>query len=177
MKKELFFQKFTFQYFIFSELLLFRLIFCTNTLGLPVVLAKQLADNCKTTGRQLVAYTAAGSLNTCYLRFFFGGCLELDIKLIFRTSCYCHFWWPLQLLVLDELRILFDGGVTTPARYETAILKTVFTSASPPRIGTLSAPQPFFCEKYIFLCFLCCIKNLEFETSPKPKSRNSESHA
>ena len=46
------------------------------------------------------------------------------------------------------------GGVTTPARYGTAILKTVFTSASPPRIGTLSAPQPFFCEKYIF-CLFC----------------------
>ena len=27
--------------------------FCTNTLGLPAVLAKQLADNCKTTDRQL----------------------------------------------------------------------------------------------------------------------------
>ena len=47
------------------------------------------------------------------------------------------------------------GGVTTPARYETAILKTVLTSARPPRIGTLSAPQPFFCEKYIFLSFFC----------------------
>ena len=46
------------------------------------------------------------------------------------------------------------GGVTTPARYETAIPKTVLTSASPPRIGTLSAPQPFFCEKYSFLSFL-----------------------
>ena len=43
--------------------------------------------------------------------------------------------------------------MTTPARYETAILKTVLTSASPPRIGTLSAPQPFFCEKYLFLSF------------------------
>ena len=48
-----------------------------------------------------------------------------------------------------------NGGVTTPARYETAILKTVLTSARPPRIGTLSAPQPFFCEKYIFFVFCC----------------------
>ena len=45
------------------------------------------------------------------------------------------------------------GGVTTPARYETAILKTVFTSASPPRTGTLSAPQSFFCEN-TFFCFV-----------------------
>ena len=48
------------------------------------------------------------------------------------------------------------GGVTTPARYETAILITVLTSASPPRIGTLSVPQPFFCEKYLFFVFFLC---------------------
>ena len=64
--RKLFFQKSTFQYFIFWELLLFRLIFCTNTLGLPVVLAKQLAatgrqladnwqNNWQTTGRQRAA--------------------------------------------------------------------------------------------------------------------------
>ena len=48
-----------------------------------------------------------------------------------------------------------SGGVTTPASYETAILKTVLTSASPPRIGTLSAPQPFFCEEELFSLFFC----------------------
>ena len=58
--------------------------------------------------------------------------------------------WRVNLLPTSFVLSEHLGGVTTPARYETNILKTVFTGASPPRIGTLSAPQPFFCEKYPF---------------------------
>ena len=68
-----------------------------------------------------------------------------------RADC-----WSKSSFLYFSLLSLDHGGVTTPASYETAILKTVFTSASPHRIGTLSAPQPFFCEKYLFFVFLLC---------------------
>ena len=43
------------------------------------------------------------------------------------------------------------GGVTTPASYETAIVKTVVTSAGPSGIGVLSAAQ-FFSKISFLLC-------------------------